>query len=291
VFVVVMATVLGACSSSESSTAGELVDTRSVRVASFDFAESELLAEIFAQALERQDIKVERRMRLGSRELVQPALESGLVDVVPEYLTSSLEFVTLGHVSTVKVPTARRQLEQALSTRGVIPLEPAAAIDRNAIAVRSDMAKDRLLERISDLAPIASDLRFIGPPECAERPSCLPALRDRYGLQFKSFTPVPPGLPIALQLESEEADVGVAFTTDPLVEQHGLVLLRPDKEDPRADNVVPLVRTAALKQHPAIKNALDSVTKRLTTDELRALNARVARGEKVEEVARSWLSE
>jgi osmoprotectant transport system substrate-binding protein len=152
------------------------------------------------------------------------------------------------------------------------------------------MAKERRLERISDLAPIASELRFVAPPECAERPSCLPALKNRYGLHFRSFTPVPAGLQIALQLAAEEADVGVAFTTDPLVKMHGLTLLKNDKELARADNVVPVVRTAALEQRPRIKAALAAAIRGLTTEALRDLNRRVAEGVDPKAVARSWLA-
>jgi osmoprotectant transport system substrate-binding protein len=280
---------LGACGSSAPQ-AEQTVDPRFVRVASFDFPESELLAELFAQALEAEDIAVERRFGLGSRELLQPALESGLIDVVPEYLTSSLEFVTFGDLQSDDDVVAAEKLRRALQPRGVTVLKHAPAVDRNALAVRADMAAERGIERISDLAPIAGQLRFVGPPECAERPSCLPTLEDRYGLHFRSFTPVPAGLQIALQLGAKEADVGVAFTTDPLVKMHGLVLLKNDKEIARADNVVPLVRTAALEQRPAIKAALAAATKGLTTDALRELNLRVAEGADPKEVARAWLA-
>lgn len=285
----VVALVFGACGSSEPA-ASTAPDPRFVRVASFDFPESVLLGELFAQALEAEDIAVERRLGLGSRELLQPALESGLIDVVPEYLTSSLEFVSFNYLQTDDVAVATEQLAEALRSRGVSVLRPAPAVDRNALAVRAEMASTRGIERISDLAPIADQLRFVAPPECAERPSCLPTLEKRYGLQFKSFTPVPPGLQIALQLEAKEADVGVAFTTDPLVKRHGLVLLKNDKELARADNVVPLVRTDTLSKRPRIKAALAAATKGLTTEALRELNLQVAEGVDPKEVARSWLA-
>ena len=286
---VLVALAAGACTSAKPA-AAPTPDPRFVRVASFDFPESELLGEIFAQALEAEDIAVERRLRLGSRELLQPALESGLIDVVPEYLTSSLEFVSFNYLQTDDVAVATEQLSEALRSRGVSVLQPAPAVDRNALAVRAEMASTRGIERISDLAPIADQLRFVAPPECAERPSCLPTLEDRYGLRFRSFTPVPAGLQIALQLAAKEADVGVAFTTDPLVKLHGLVLLKNDKELARADNVVPLVRTDALEKRPRIKAALTAATKGLTTEALRELNLQVAEGVDPKEVARSWLA-
>jgi osmoprotectant transport system substrate-binding protein len=96
--VVALLAVLGGvagCASAPES-AREQPDPRVVRVASFDFAESRVLAELFAQAIEARGVPVERRFDLGSREIVAPALEQGLVDVVPEYLASALEFAQLG---------------------------------------------------------------------------------------------------------------------------------------------------------------------------------------------------
>jgi osmoprotectant transport system substrate-binding protein len=173
--------------------------------------------------------------------------------------------------------------------RHISVLAFAPAVDRNAIAMRADTAKQRGIKRISDLAPLASTLDFVGPPECAERPSCLPALEKNYGLHFRSFTAVPAGLQTALQLQAGEADVGVAFTTDPLVRAHGLVLLEPDREEPRVENVVPLVRSPVLAAHPEARAALEFVTKRLTTDELQRLNLQVVDGRTPRAVAGEWL--
>jgi osmoprotectant transport system substrate-binding protein len=259
-----------------------------VRVASFDFAESELLAELFAQAIEAKGVPVERRFDLGSRETVQPALEQGLVDVVPEYLASALEFARLGAPVTARARDAAAALTSVLRERSVSVLPYAPAVDRNAVAMAAQTANQLGVEKISDLAPIAPVLDFIGPPECPERPACLPVLEQKYGLRFRSFSAVPVDT-VALQLESHDADVGVAFTSDPSIEKHGLVLLRPDRERPRADNVVPLVRTSVFERFPAIESALERVTARLTTRELRSLNGRVADGAAVADVAREWL--
>ncbi len=284
---VTLVVILAACGASTPSRAREQPDPQFVRVASFDFPESEVLAELFAQALEARGVAVQRRFGLGSREIVQPALAEGLVDILPEYLESALEFVNLGPVASAAAPAVAEQLRQRMAGRSVSVLSYAAATDRNAIAMSASTASQLDVKNLSDLAPIASTLDFIGPPECPERPACLPVLEKNYGIKFRSFTAVPIGL-IVEQLEAGEADVGVAFTSDPLVQQHGLVLLRPDREQPRAENIVPLVRTPVLQSNPAVAGALDAVTARLTTAELRGLNARVARGEPIASVAREW---
>ncbi len=256
--------------------------------ASFDFPESELLAEVFAQALEARGIAVQRRLGLGSREIVQPALDEGLVDVVPEYLASSLEFTSLGPLTSRAAAAVAEQLRVRMAGRNVSVLPYAAAVDRNAIAMSARTASQLGVTRISELAPIASTLDLIGPPECPERPACLPVLEQKYGITFRSFTAVPLEL-IVQQLDAGEADVGVVLTSDPLVHDRGLVLLAPDREQPRAENVVPLVRTQVLQTHRELADALDAVTASLTTEELRGLNKRVASGEPIASVAREWL--
>ncbi len=284
----VLVLVLGACGSSGPSSAREQPDPRFVRVASFDFPESELLGELFAQALVAKGIEVQRRIGLGSREVVQPALEQGLVDVVPEYLASSLEFANLGPLPPRTAPAVAEQLREQMAGRNVSVLPYAAAVDRNAIAMSASTARQLGVTKISALAPIASTLDFVGPPECPERPACLPVLEQNYGIKFRSFTAVPLDL-IVQQLDAGEAEVGVVLTSDPLVQERGLVLLKPDREEPRAENIVPLVRTPVLRTHAGIAEALAAVTASLTTKELRVLNKRVASGEPLASVAREWL--
>jgi osmoprotectant transport system substrate-binding protein len=285
---VLLSVLVAGCGDSPSRTRDQ-PDPSVVRVASFDFAESELLAELFAQAIEGRDISVERRVDLGSREIVSPALAQGLVDVVPEYLASALEFAQLGSNVTAAPEAALLDLADVLKSQGISVLAFARAVNRNAVAVTARTARQLDVETLSDLAAAAPVLDFIGPPECPERPACLPVLEQTYGIKFRSFTAVPVG-GIPLQLKAGEADAGVAFTSDPSVQENDLVLLRPDREQPRADNIVPLVRTPVLERFPAIAAALEQVTSRLTTRELRALNARVVEGSDVASVAREWLA-
>lgn len=265
--------------------------TDAVRVASFDFAESELLGELIAQAFVRRGLAVERFLSLGSREIVAPALRQGLVDVVPEYLAAALDFAQRGEED---VPAAAddvaERLATALEPQGITVLPHAPAIDRDAIAMTATRARELDVRTIIDLARHGSELDFVGPPECPERSACLPRLEDDYGIEFRSFTGLPPGLPIALALEAGEADVGLMFSSDPLVEDKGLVLLTDDRGFGRAEHVVPLVRDEVLERHgPDVTAALSRITDALTTEELVAMNRRVAHGESPRVVARDWL--
>jgi osmoprotectant transport system substrate-binding protein len=263
-----------------------------VRVASFDFPESELLGELLAQLLERAGVPVERRLGLGSREIVEPALRQGVVDVVPEYLAAAVEFDSLGETSPpASAEQAARDLTASFRQDGVTELAYAPAIDRDAFAMRADRAAELGVVAIRDLGPNASELDFVAPPECPERPACLPRLESDFGLHFRSFSAVPPGLAVALALESGEADVGLMFTSDPLIRQHGLVLLQDEPGAERPEHVVPLIRDEVLERPggASLVAAIDAAMQRLTTEELVELNRQVSLGRSVRSVAQDWL--
>jgi osmoprotectant transport system substrate-binding protein len=282
--------VLPACSRPDS---GSPADPNAVVVAAFDFPESHLLVEIYGQALEGAGMPVHRELGLGTREFVQPALQRGLVDLVPEYGGSALTFVTLGAVA----PTADHErthaaLVEAMAARGITALEPAPAQDRNGVAVAGVTAAKLGLRTISDLAPHASKMTFGGPPECGERPLCLPGLERVYGLRFAEFLPLDAGGPLTLQaLRSDAVDAAIVFTSDGVAERDGLVILEDDRQLQPAENVTPVVRTEVLRRYgPAMSEILNRVSAALTTDELRAMNAEVAvDGRTPAAVASEWL--
>src|SRR5512142_1503169 len=159
-----------------------------ITVGSFDFPESVLLAHLYAGALSARGYPVRVLLDLGSRELVEPALMTGLVQLVPEYTGSALEFVSLGRAhATADVAATAAALTNAMATRGIVTARPAAAQDANAIVVTAATASRYRLRTISDLARAAPRLVFGGPPECPERPDCLPGLRRTYGVRFREL--------------------------------------------------------------------------------------------------------
>ncbi|HYX43532.1 MAG TPA: glycine betaine ABC transporter substrate-binding protein, partial [Acidimicrobiales bacterium] len=159
-----------------------------VTVASFAFTESEIVAELYGQALGAVGVPTRRAPGLGSREVVEPALEQGAVDVVPEYVGTAPQFLAPGGGGNLAdTVEAHARLREAFEPRGVTVLEPAEAQNRNGVAVTRQTAARLGLARISDLAPVAGTLVFGGPPECPERPFCLVGLQARYGLAFKEF--------------------------------------------------------------------------------------------------------
>jgi osmoprotectant transport system substrate-binding protein len=261
-------------------------------VASFDFPESELLAELYGQALRGRGYPVELVARLGTREVVEPALEQGKVDLVPEYLGTALTFVDEGGLAPSGDPrTTHARLRQALATRGISVAAFAPAEDRNGFVVTGDLARRRHLQRISDLAPLAGRLAFGGPPECRDRPLCLQGLRDRYGLEFARFEAMPSRQVTAEALETHEIDVGMIETTDASLYKRDLVQLQDDRGLQPAENVVPVVRRQVVDRYgPALMRVLDAVSAQLTTPGLSGLNRQVEVGDQpASAVAAGWL--
>ncbi len=265
-----------------------------VTIGSFNFAESELIAELYAQALESAGIPVVRQREVGPREIMEPALEQGLVDIVPEYLGSALAYLEpAASVASLDAPAARQRLAEVLAERDLVVLSFAPAENQNGVVVRKDTAERFGLRSVSDLAPVADDLVFGGPPECRERPFCLVGLRDLYGLDFERFLPLDSGgRSTRAALDGGDIDVGLLFTTDGHLSGGDFVLLADDRSLQPVENVVPVARRQVVERYgPTLVERLDRVSAALTTSELSELNRQMT----IEEqdpatVAARWLA-
>ena len=291
--VVAIALLLSACASSAPPEGpASALDDDAVTVASFDFPESELLAELYGQALRAAGHDVDLVPRAGPRELVGPALAGGVVELVPEYAGTAVQFLSLGEVDgSPDAATNHAALDDELASRDLVALDPAPAQDRNTFVVTTATAAQHGLRDLSDLRGKASGLRLGGPPECPTRPLCLPGLRDRYGLRFAEFVALDASGPLTVQaLEQGLVDVALLFTTHPAVGT-GLVALGDDRSLQPAENVTPVLHREALRRFGADVTApLDRVSGRLTTGALRSLNAQVADGRAPADVAAAWLA-
>ncbi len=264
-----------------------------ITVASFDFPESVLLAEIYGQALAADRFPVRILSNLGPREVVDPALVDDLIQVVPEYAGSALEFFSLGRLSASSDTGATNTaLAKSAADRGLVAARPAPAQDANAIVVTAATAARPGLRSIADLAKVAPGLVFGGPPECPGRPYCLPGLQRVYGVHFKAFTPLDVGGPLTLQaLEAGYIGAALLFTTDPGIPARHLVVLADNRRLQPAENITPLVRRDVIVRYgPRLLAVLNSVSALLGTGTLRALDARVElAGQSPRQVAGSWL--
>jgi osmoprotectant transport system substrate-binding protein len=280
---------LAGCGGGSEPTAGpEAAD--GIRIAGFDFAESVLLAELYAQVVESTGIPVVRLGAIGPREIIAPALELGRIDLVPEYLGTALQFAGAAEPDP-NTDSALADLDERLSQRGLTALDAAAAQDKNVFAVTSELAEQYRLENISHLVPFASQWRFGGTPECPDRPLCLAGLESVYGLQFAEFVPQRSLRFTAEALRREEIDVGLMFSTASALVAFDLVVLTDDRMMQPAENIVPIARVEALDRWgPDVAVGLNALSAQLTTRELRILNVRVDNEESVESVARDWLT-
>jgi osmoprotectant transport system substrate-binding protein len=293
-----LAIALTACTSASgnaSSAGGEPAGQPGtvVAVGSFDFPESVLLAEIYGQALAADHFPVRVLPNLGPREVVDPALMDGMLQVVPEYAGSALEFFSVGRRSaTSDARAANRALAESVAGDGLVAASPAPAQDANAIVVAAATAARYGLRSIADLAKVAPGLVFGGPPECPGRAYCLPGLKRVYGLHFKAFTPLDAGGPLTLQaLQGGYIGVALLFTTDPSIPARHLVVLADDRGLQPAENITPLVgRDAIARYGPRLLATLNRVSALLDTGTLRALDARVEiAGQNARLIAGSWL--
>lgn len=286
--VVALALVAAACGS------GEDADTEgpTIVVGSTNFGEQEILGEIFAQALENAGYPVETKFQLGSREVVNPALKDGEIDLMAEYTGTLLTFE--GGTSSTDSDQTHEDLIEVMEPQGITVLDYAPAQDKNGFVVTQDTADQFGFEKVSDLAAENGNLVLGGPPECPEREFCLIGLTDVYGLEFASFQPLDVGGPLTVAaLDGGEIDVGLLFTSDGVIAAKGYVLLEDDENLQPAENIVPVIRTEVLDQYDeALAELLNDVAGKITTAELSELNKRFGiDAEDADTLAKEWLSE
>ena len=254
------------------------------------FTENQLVAEMYADVLEHAGYSVEREFQLPNREVSQAALESGQIDLKPEYLSSLLLFMDPGAEHS-NVPGVVAGLDASLlARRGISLLTPSPAQDTNQFVVNARTAQEFGLTTMSSLAAQASHLTLGGPPECPQRPFCLTGLKSVYGILFDDFKPLDAGGPQTVEaLKTNEVQVGLLFSTDPSIEANGFVPLVDDRHLQDAENLTPVIRTAVLNDH--IGAALDGVSAALTTEDVTTLVGKVTiGGQDIARVARDFLT-
>lgn len=122
-------------------------------VGSTNFSEQLVLAELYAQQLEANGYTVVRKFNLGSREVVQPAIQAGQIDLYPEYLASLTEYLDKGTgLATTDPAKTSKVLAGLLAPKGESVLAYAPATDENGFAVTKQTAKQYGLVTLSDLA-------------------------------------------------------------------------------------------------------------------------------------------
>ncbi|MEV6652649.1 ABC transporter substrate-binding protein [Streptomyces sp. NPDC051219] len=263
------------------------------------FTESQVLAELYAQILKDAGYGTSVTT-VKNRELYEPALEKGEIDVVPEYAATLAEFLN-AKVNGPKAPEEKpvassdaaatvAALEKLGSPLGLKTLPAGEAVDQNAFAVTKEFAEKNKLKTLSDLGRSKLKVKIAAGDECEIRPFCAPGLKKTYGIDVAGIDPKGVGTPQAKQaVKDGEDQLVLTTTTDATLESFGLVLLEDDKKLQNADNVLPVLN-AKDAGAPEIAEVLGKLTKTLTTQDLVELNRKVdAERAKPAEVAKAYL--
>jgi osmoprotectant transport system permease protein len=260
-----------------------------VVVASKPFGESFILAELFAQLLERHGFAVDRRPGLGATEVAFSALRSGVVDVYPEYTGTGLLAVLKEPPQNDPAAVFARVAREFPKRFGVRWLPPLGFENTYAIAVRRRTAVEYSLETLSDLARVASRLSAGFTADFIERKDGLPGLKSAYGISFKSVRPL--GQAVKYQaLAAGAVDVIDGYSTDGFIAKYDLVVLRDDKRFFPPYEAAALVSGRLYREQPAAIAALVELSGRLDVQTMRRLNARLeVDQEPVNVIARSEL--
>ncbi|MGZ4242096.1 MAG: ABC transporter substrate-binding protein [Actinomycetota bacterium] len=275
VAILTLALIAGACAKKTNTPTKKGTITVGV---SGNFSESKIVAEMYAQVLEKAGYTVNRQLDLASRKVSDAALFAGSIDVKPEYLAS--EAIALDPNASVSGdPTNNSQVLTTLeAAKNVTVLTYSAAIDTNVFVVTKDTATKYSLANVSDLAKmtggktLASTFVFGAPPDCATNKFCQKGLKSTYGIEFKEVRSLDFGGPATVAaLKNGRIQVGELFST--AVYDPSFVVLVDDKHLEAADNITPVIRTAVATDE--VKSLLNAVSAKLTTDQMLALNKKV----------------
>lgn len=257
-----------------------------ITIGSANFSENVLLADIYAGALEAKGVKVKTKLNIGSRETYIPALQDGSIDLLPEYSGALLSYLDAKNtaVSSEDVLAAL----PALLPKGLEVLDESEAQDKDAVLVTKKTADKYSLKSIGDMA--GKNLVLGGPPEWKTRPTGVPGFKKNYGVTFKSYKSLDAGGPLTINaLKNGQVDAADVFSTDPNIAAEGWVTLEDPKNQFAAQNVLPIINKT--KATPTVTDALNAVSKVLTTDNLAEMMKEVTLDKKEPEaVAKDFLS-
>jgi len=260
-----------------------------VSMGAFNFPESLILAEVYAQALREGGVPTTAISQLTGREGTFPALESGVIDFLPEYNGNALDFITDAEITATDPETITERLRAELEDLGLVVLDSSPAENRDELVVTAETAEEHGLETVSDLEPIAEQLTVGGPVEFAERNTGLRGLQEVYGIEFGEFVQTDAGGPETVSaLQEGRIDVARLFSTDPLIEENDWVVLTEDQPFSLPNSITPIVRADVLTDEMAA--IINAVSAALTTEDLVEFNRRhTLRNDSASQIARDFL--
>ena len=267
-----------------------------LKIGSDGFDEARVVAEVYAQVLEANGYTVDRAgIGLGTRDVTNAAIDSGKIDMKPEYIGSGT--AKRGGKQTNDPAANKAALQAILSGVGggitVFGFTPGQ--DTNALVVRKETADQFHLAKWSDLTAVASQLKWGLATDCPTNPVCAGALKDSYGIDVASINPTlldACSTPMADALKAKTIDVAELCSTGPEILVNGWVRLEDDKQTQPADAIAPIVRNDYLAKvdKAAFQKLLDDVSAKIDTPTLADLYKQVAIDKKdIKDVAAAWL--
>jgi len=269
-----------------------------IKIGSDGFDEARVVAEIYAQVLEADGYTVDRAgIGLGARKVTAAALESGQIELKPEYIGSGL--VYYGGAATSDPAKNKTDLQALLTSVGggltVFGYTPGQ--DTNALVVTQATADTHSLATWSDLTAVAGDLKWGLATDCPTNPICAQALKDAYGIDITTLDLTlldACSTPMADALAAGTIDVAELCSTGPEIIVNGWVRLEDDKQTQPADAIAPIVRNdflAKVGDKAAFQKLLDDVSAKIDTATLADLYKQVAIDKKdTKDVAAAWLA-
>lgn len=279
---------LSACGDSDDPLSSGGGDSDTVVIGSQDYYSNEIIAEIYAQALEAEDIDVERQFRIGQREVYLPEIENGSIDLFPEY-TGPLLLALDPKATATKPDEVYAALGEALPD-GLRLLDQSPATDQDSYVVTKEFADKWGVTTIEDLKKVTDRIVFGANSEAESRPNGPKGLKKTYGVDV-TFTPIEDsGGPLTVKaLKDGDIQVGLIYTADPSIKKNDLVTLEDTKGLFLASAVVPVASDDVSDDAAQV---IDDISAAMTPEDLIALNARsVDEKLSAEVIAKDWLAE
>jgi osmoprotectant transport system substrate-binding protein len=267
-----------------------------VDVGSAGFWEAAVVAEMYAQALDAAGYPVERHLEIGERPAVHAAVESGDVNLFPDYL-GGLSGQGLGLEELSSDPQeAWDNMQDALADKGWVSFDFSPGTDADGFAVRSETADQLGLETMTDLAGVADQLTWGLAPGCPDNDVCGPGLKDVYGIDISQLDVVtlePCSTDMATALNDDAVQVAQVCTTQPEIASMNFVLLVDDKHLQPAQNLVPIATKELADAAPAdFAETLNAIQAKLTTEALTQLGVEInINQESIEDAAQQFLED
>jgi osmoprotectant transport system substrate-binding protein len=278
----------GGSSSPAAAGSGEGSPGEAIVVGSQQYYSNEIIAELYAQALEAKGFTVEREYQIGQREVYLPELESGAIDVLPEYSGNLLQYYDAE--ATASAPDdVHAALAEALP-EGLRALPRAEATDQDSYNVTRAFAEEHSLVSLADLKNVDEPLTVAANSEFETRPYGPEGLKKTYGVDVSVVPVEDSGGPLTVKaLVDGDVQLADIYSADPSIESQDLVTLEDPENLILPQNVTPIVSEALDDQAATV---IEDVNAQLTAEELIGLNRQSEEEElSSADIAAAWLAE